>query len=116
MWPLIVKALLSGGLIVLVSECAKRSTWLAAILASLPLTSILALCWLYYDTRDVGRIAVLTRQIFWLVLPSLTFFVALPMLLDKGVSFVRALLLACGLTALAYALMNALLHRAGIAA
>ncbi len=109
-----VKFSLSALMIVLISEAAKRSTWLGAILASLPITSILAFCWLYHDTGSVVQIAALARGIFWLVLPSLVLFITLPMLLDRGVTFVWALLVACGLTAVAYGAMMVVLPRLGV--
>ena len=42
----IIKFLVTSGLIVAVSELAKRLTWVAAILASLPLVSVLSFLWL----------------------------------------------------------------------
>lgn len=97
-----VKLLLSAVLIVLISELAKRNTLAGALLASLPLTSLLAFIWIYWETRDTARIATLSLDIFWLVLPSLALFLALPWLLRQGTSFALALPLACGLTALCY--------------
>ena len=54
MWQLLIKFSLSALMIVLISEAAKRSIWLGAILASLPITSLLAFCWLYQDTGDAA--------------------------------------------------------------
>ena len=102
MWQYCLKVLLSALVIVAISAIAKRSTFWAAALASLPLTSLLALVWLYLDTQDATRIASLSYGIFWLVLPSLLLFLLLPMLLRHGVNFWLALLAACIATALAY--------------
>ena len=95
MLQLLLKILLSAILLVAVSEVAKRATWAAAILASLPMTSILAMIWLYSDTHDALKVAELSRSIFWAVLPSLLFFLVLPKLLSLGVRLVPALLLSC---------------------
>lgn len=84
---LIFKTLLSAVVLVAVSEIAKRSSVWAALVASLPLTSILAMVWLYLDTKETATIAQLSRDIFWLVLPSLVFFVVLPWLLERGWQF-----------------------------
>ena len=73
-----LKVVLTSVLVVAVSEAGKRNTFLAAILASLPLVSVLAMIWLYVDTRDVEKVASLASGIFWLVLPSLVLFVTLP--------------------------------------
>jgi hypothetical protein len=95
---------------------AKRSPLWAAALASLPLTSLLAFVWLYLDTGDAMRVATLAQGIFWLVLPSLVLFVALPLLLRAGWAFWPGLALASAATALAYAAMTWLLSRLGIVA
>ena len=44
---LIVKYLITAGVVVAVSEIAKRSDRLGALVASLPLVTFLALIWLY---------------------------------------------------------------------
>lgn len=109
-----IKLVLSAALIVAVAEVAKRSSFWAAALASLPLTSLLAMAWLYIDTGDTGRVAALSQGIFWLVLPSLVLFLALPLLLRAGWSFWPALAVSCVLTALAYVAMSWGLARLGV--
>ncbi|MGE4106316.1 MAG: DUF3147 family protein, partial [Bacteriovoracia bacterium] len=99
---LILKAALSGAVVVGISEIAKKSSLLAAILASLPLTSILAMIWLYTDSGDDQKVRVLSTGIFWMVLPSLAFFVVLPSLIRAGMKFYGALLLACVATVTIY--------------
>ena len=64
----LVKLLLSAVVIVVVSELSKRSTTLGALLASLPLVSILAMIWLHIETGDNAKIAELAGGIFWLEL------------------------------------------------
>ena len=82
-----VKTILTAVIIVGISEIGKRHTTLAALLAALPLTSLLAMIWLYIDTGDKANIADLSVSIFWLVLPTLLFFLILPWLLRHGVNF-----------------------------
>ncbi len=98
----VVKVLITALVVVAVSETAKRSSLFAAIIASLPLTSLLAFVWLYLDTRDTGRVAALSLDILWLVVPSLVLFAVLPALLRLGWSFWTSLLAASACTALAY--------------
>ncbi|MGY8699485.1 MAG: hypothetical protein ACKVHC_07275, partial [Candidatus Poseidoniales archaeon] len=76
---------------------------LGAFLASLPLISIFAMIWLYNDTGDTEQIAIFSKDIFWLVIPSLALFLALPFLLQRGMDFWPALGLSALLTLLAYA-------------
>ncbi|MBI2341011.1 MAG: DUF3147 family protein [Deltaproteobacteria bacterium] len=88
------KIAISALVIAGVAEIGKRFTVFAAIVASLPLTSILAMCWLYRDTKDAAKIIDLSYGIFWAVLPSLIFFLALPFFVKMGLKFPLALLLA----------------------
>lgn len=100
--PLLLKYAITAGLVVAIGELARRSTTAGALLASLPLTSLLAMLWLYHDTGDAQQVAALAGQIFWLVLPSLVLFVALPALIRAGQPFHLALGLSCAATVLAY--------------
>lgn len=110
-----LKVLITSVLVVAISETAKRSTFAGAVLASVPLTSVLAMIWLYAETGDREKIASLAQGIFWLVLPSLVFFLVLPPLLRRGVDFYASLGISLGLTVSAYLVMAIALRRAGIA-
>ena len=114
MWQYAVKILLTAIMVVAVAEISKRSTFWGAALASLPLTSLLAFVWLYLDTGDTQRIADLSHSVLWLVLPSLTLFVVLPLLLRHELDFWLSLTLACAATAVAYFAMVWALGRFGI--
>src|SRR3954462_6703638 len=84
---LVIKAAISGVIVALVSEIARRYPGWGGLVASLPLTSILAMLWLWKDTGDPERIAGLSMGAFWFVLPSLPMFAVLPWLLRSGVGF-----------------------------
>ena len=71
MTKFLIKVLISALLVAAVSEVARRSSLLGALLASLPVTSLLAFMWLYRETGDTEKVAALSADIFWLVLPSL---------------------------------------------
>ena len=115
-WQYAIKILLTAVLVVSVSEVAKRSSFWAAALASLPLTSVLAFAWLYIDTGDAPRVAALSQGILWLVIPSLVLFIALPLLLRAGLGFWLSLVASCACTAVAYVGMVRLLAQLGIRA
>ena len=102
---LVVKALLSGVIIALVSEIAKRSPGFAALVASLPLVSVLGMIWLWRDTSDPARMAAHAGATFWYVLPSLPMFLLIPLLLKRGVAFYPALAAGCALTIVLYLAM-----------
>lgn len=110
-----VKVIITSVLVVAIAEVAKRSSLFAAILASIPLTSVLAMIWLYLDTGDAEKVATLASGIFWLVLPSLALFIALPLLLRAGWPFTPSLLVSGALTVGCYVAMIALLKRFDIA-
>jgi hypothetical protein len=99
---LILKALLSGVIVMAVSEIARRSPAFGALVVSLPLVSLLAILWLWRDTGDTARIANHAQATFWYVIPSLPMFLALPALLRHGVGFWWAMAAACALTILLY--------------
>ena len=109
-----VKVIISALIIVLVSELAKAYSWVAALITSLPLISILALSWLYIDTHDIQKVSDLAVGIFWLVIPSLVFFIALPFLLAKHVPFWMSLGISCVITALFYSGYFLLLSKIGV--
>ncbi len=70
---------------------------MGGILASIPLTSFLAILWMYGENKDVTPIIALSKDIFWLVIPSLVFFLALPYLLSRGVNFFLSMTVATGI-------------------
>lgn len=109
-----IKVAITAIVVVAVAEISKRSTWIGSIVASLPLTSLLAFIWLYFETGDTAKIAALSSSIFWYVLPTLVLFLALPILLAKGFGFWPSMAISAGLTFLAYLAMSAALARAGI--
>ena len=110
----VIRVLLSALVIVAVTELAKRSSLLGALVASLPLTSLLAFVWLYRDTGDVARVSSLSINIFWLVIPSLPLFLILPLLLRLGWNFWFSLLGATGATVVCYGVMVTVLERFGV--
>jgi hypothetical protein len=101
---LIVKALLSGVIVMAVSEIARRSPAFGALVASLPLVSLLGILWLWRDTGDSQRIAAHAEATFWFVIPSLPMFLAFPWMLRHGVGFWPAILAGCVLTISLYGL------------
>ncbi|PIR39768.1 MAG: hypothetical protein COV35_00770 [Alphaproteobacteria bacterium CG11_big_fil_rev_8_21_14_0_20_39_49] len=87
----VVKVVITAFIVAAVSELARRYTLWAALLTSLPLISILAFTWVYFDTHDTGKIIELSHSVFWLVFPSLAFFLILPFLIKQGLAFPAAM-------------------------
>ncbi len=111
---LIAKAAVSGIIVALVSEIAKRNPGAGGLLASLPLVSILGMIWLWRDTGDAVRMAAHAEATFWFVLPSLPMFLAVPALLRSGFGFWISLAAGCLLTVALYIATIALGPRLGI--
>ena len=99
---LLIKTLITALVIVVVSEIAKRSSLLAGVIASIPLTTFLALVWLYWETQNTQKIIDLSNSVFLMVIPSITFFIFLPFLLRLNVSFTISMLGSVILTAICY--------------
>jgi len=109
-----LKVIISALLIVAISEIAKRSTGFAALVASLPLTSLLAFVWLHMEESPPNQIADLSGQIFWLVLPSLLLFLLLPLFLRHGWSFWISMGISISATAGCYIALLPFLRRMGV--
>jgi hypothetical protein len=111
---LTLKALISGILIAAASEIAKRYPGVGALVASLPLVSVLGMIWLWHDKPDPQTMAAHAGATFWYVLPSLPMFLLIPMMLRHGAPFWLSLLAGCVLTIGLYAVMTWAAPRLGI--
>lgn len=114
MWALVAKALLAGAMIAAISEIGRRLPTAAAIIASLPLVSVLGMIFLWHAKPDAENMAIHSAATFWYVLPSLPMFLVIPALLRSGVSFWLALAAGCALTVVLYLAMMQLGPRFGL--
>ena len=83
----IAKILVSALIIWIVGEVGKKSGVLGGLILSLPLTSILALSWLWLETRDSNQVATLSLETLIFVVPSFVFFILLWLLISRGMHF-----------------------------
>lgn len=114
MMPLAIKALLSGVLIALISEIGRKLPTVGALVASLPLVSVLGMILLWRARPDSENMAIHAEATFWYVLPSLPMFLVIPALLRHGLSFWIALVAGCLLTVALYLAMMHLGPRFGL--
>ena len=110
----VIKATLSGLIVAAVSEIARRNPGWGGLLASLPLTSLLAMVWLWRDSHDGERVAELAGSAFWFILPSLPLFLLLPAMLRHGLGFWAALAIGIAITMALYAAMFWFAPRIGL--
>ena len=111
---LIIKTIISALVIVVVSEIAKRSSLMAGLLASIPLTSFLAFIWLYWDTKDPQKVIDLSNSIMLMIIPSFTFFIILPITLKLNYSFIFSITISIIITSVVYWVYINLLNKIGI--
>lgn len=114
MWTFAAKALLAGVIIAAIAEIGRRLPAMAALIASLPLVSILGMMFLWYARPDPENMAVHAQATFWFVLPSLPMFLLIPVLLRQGYGFWTSLAAGCALTIVLYLLMVQFGPRLGI--
>jgi hypothetical protein len=113
-WALVARALLAGAMIAAISEIGRRLPATAAIVASLPLVSVLGMVFLWHARPDAENMAIHAQATFWYVLPSLPMFLLIPALLRGGVNFWLALAAGCVLTVLLYLAMMQVGPRLGL--
>jgi hypothetical protein len=114
MGALVAKALLAGAIIAAIAEIGKRLPTMAALVASLPLVSILGMIFLWRERPEAENMAVHSEATFWYVLPSLPMFLAIPWMLRGGWPFWLALLAGCVLTIALYGLLMMAAPRLGL--
>ena len=109
-----IKTIITALIIVLVSEVAKKSTLLGALIISIPLTSLLAFVWLYFDTKDYQKVIDLSYGTILLSIPSFAFFIILPILLKMKQNFAVSIIIAIIGTSILYFIFIYLLKKFGI--
>ncbi|MCX7285870.1 MAG: DUF3147 family protein [Novosphingobium sp.] len=114
MLPLALKAVISGLLIVIVSEIGRKLPAVGALVASLPLVSVLGMILLWNARPDAENMAIHAEATFWYVLPSLPMFLIIPALLRHGTSFWIALIAGCAITVVLYLAMMQIGPRFGL--
>jgi uncharacterized membrane protein (GlpM family) len=112
----VFNAVLAGLLVAGFAELSRRYTFVSALLMSVPLTSVIALSFVYVETGDIERVSELSMGIFWLVVPSLAFFLILPILLKNGLNYWLSLGVSIMALTVIYYGYSAVLKRFGISA
>jgi hypothetical protein len=110
---IVTKYVITAGLVVLISEFAKRSDKLGALVAALPMVTILTLIWLHVEKQPAAKVANHAWYTFWYVVPTLPMFLVFPMLYAR-LGFWPALAACVVLTVVFFALFAAILKRFGI--
>lgn len=115
--PIVLKFLITSGLIVIISEVAKRTDKLGAILAALPMVTVLAMTWMFFELKgeeQTEKIANHAWYTFWYVIPTMPMFLLIPWLLRKGWHYGWTMLAACLLTAVLFIMTAWVMKRFGV--
>ena len=110
----VTRALLSGCIIALIALIGRKAAAVAALVASLPLISILGMIWLWRDSGDSALLADHAEATFWYVLPSLPIFLFIPWMLRSGFNFWLALGAAIVMTFILYLATIGIAARFGV--
>jgi hypothetical protein len=113
MWWIVIKYLTTEAIVVLVSEVAKRSDKLGALVAALPTVTILALIWMYVEGQGEEKLSNHAFYTFWYVLPTLPMFLLFPYLLTKY-SFWITLLISCVISIVCFGIAHFVVKHFGI--
>ena len=106
----LLKVCISSGIIVLVSEIAKKDSLFGGLIASIPLVSVLSMIWLYIDTNDIDKVKALANGILWMVVPSMSLFIIFPILINFGIKFYLSLTISILITIICYLLTISLMN------
>jgi hypothetical protein len=112
-----VKYLITAAVIVIVSELAKKSDKMGALVISLPIASILTMIWIFLEALEVDRIKKLSDHAFytfWYVVPTLPMFLLIPTLLKRGLHFSLVIFIYCAGTFVLFYLWAKILEKFGI--
>ena len=110
----LLKLIITSLIVVVASEVAKKSTFIGALIISIPLTSLLAFIWLYVDTKDYQKVIDISYGTILLSIPSFAFFIILPILLKFKYNFVISIIISIIGTALIYFVFTFVLKKFGI--
>ncbi|MFA5214783.1 DUF3147 family protein [Sulfuricurvum sp.] len=110
---LIAKYLVTAGLIILISEAAKRSEKLGALITALPLVTFSVLIWMYMEKQPMDKIGNYVGYVFWYALPTMPMFLLFPMILGK-IGFWPTLGVSALITIVCFGIEVMILKRYGI--
>jgi uncharacterized membrane protein (GlpM family) len=110
---IITKYAITALLVVLISEVAKRSDKLGALVAAFPLVTVLAMIWLYVEHQPAEKISNHAWYTFWYVLPTLPMFLVFPFLLSR-LGFWGALAAGAIIAVVCFSVLAVVMKRFGI--
>jgi uncharacterized membrane protein (GlpM family) len=88
----IVKLAITISIIIICTQIGKNSPTLAGLIATMPLTGLIVLIWIYTDNPQRNDLIIdYTRGVVWGIVPTILFFLTALICLKKDLSFSMAL-------------------------
>lgn len=115
--PVILKYFMTAAVVVVVSEIAKRSDKFGALIAALPMVTVLAMTWMFFEFKgeeQTDKIANHAYYTFWYVIPTMPMFLLMPWMLRRGINYGWTLLAGCVLTAVLFVITAWVMKRFGV--
>ncbi len=109
-----IKYAITAGLVVLISEVAKRSDRVGAFIGALPWVTTLVMIWLHVEKQGPEKIGNHAWYTFWYVMPTMPMFLLIPWLLHRGWGFPATLALGGILTLICFGALGLAVKRFGI--
>ena len=97
-----IKVFISSAIVVFVSEIAKKDNIIGGLIASIPIVSVLSMIWLYIDTNNIDKVKALANGVLWMIFPSMSLFIILPILINCGIKFYLSLTISILITMVCY--------------
>lgn len=110
---LIIKYLLTAGLIVIISEVAKQNGKIGGLITALPLVTFTVLIWLYMEGQSSEKMGSYVEYVFWYSVPTLPMFLTFSPLL-KRIGFWPTMGASALITMVCFILTAVILKRFGI--
>ncbi|MEE2746884.1 MAG: DUF3147 family protein [Candidatus Thermoplasmatota archaeon] len=110
------KIVLTALIIFGVVQVSEQNKLMAAVLASIPIVSVLAMIWMNHEGQSSEEIVVFAKNIVWLIIPSLLLFIVMPVLMERGWEFYPALGAGLASTLIGYFLMTQVMEKYGLVA
>ena len=110
----IIKIVITATIVVIVAEIAKKSSLFAGLIVSIPITTFLALFWLYWETEDIQKIINLSNSTLLMIIPSISFFIFLPIILKLNTPFIISMFISALLTSFVYYIFLTILQKTGL--
>ena len=105
---LLIKIIVTAGLIVLISEIAKINDKIGGLIAAMPIMTLLVILWMYYDGNSDEKISSHMSYTLLYIVPTIPMFIVFPFVISKF-GFYIAFLISILVTVISVTILNFLI-------